>query len=65
MSMETISVTNPRSGEVDYEIPAHDLAHVVAATKRLRAAQSRWENRGINGRVEVLSRWQQIGRAHV
>ncbi len=64
MSMETISVTNPRSGEVDYEIPAHDLAHVVAATKRLRAAQSRWENRGINGRVEVLSRWQQAIARH-
>lgn len=53
----TLPVTNPYTGEVDYEITpltAEDLAELCDA---LRAAQVKWAAAPLEHRVEVMLRW--------
>ena len=52
-----INVSNPRTGEVDYEIEAMGKDDVSALAKRLRAAQPDWLALGPDGRAAVLLRW--------
>lgn len=55
----TIAVRNPSTGEVLHEINTFTEEEVRAAVERARAAQRRWEEIGIDGRIAVLKRFQQ------
>jgi acyl-CoA reductase-like NAD-dependent aldehyde dehydrogenase len=54
MSNTDIPVTNPRTGEVDYHVPAFDAGAVAAAAARLRCHQPAWEALGSSGRAQAL-----------
>lgn len=62
--MNTLPVTNPRTGEVDYEVPVHDRAAVEVAAGALRDAQAEWEAAGLEARCAALSRWEQAIGEH-
>ncbi len=62
--MNTIPVTNPRSGEVDYQAPAVSREEVAAAANRLRLAQPTWEALGPERRAKVLLDWKQAIQRH-
>ncbi|MEM1412079.1 MAG: aldehyde dehydrogenase family protein [Pseudomonadota bacterium] len=62
--MSTLPVTNPRTGEVDYDVPIHDREHVEAAAQRLRTQQTAWEASGLEARCEALSRWAEAMEFH-
>lgn len=56
--MNTLPVTNPRTGEIDYRVPNHDSDFVAACATRLRAAQPDWESLGVERRCDVLLQWK-------
>ena len=55
---DTLPVTNPRTGEVDYHVPNHDAGHVAAVAAELRQHQRAWEAAGLAHRSEVLKAWR-------
>ncbi len=50
-----LPVSNPRTGEADYEIEAASPDRVAAEAARLRAAQPDWRARGMAGRAAALN----------
>ncbi len=57
--MNTLSVSNPRTGEVDYSIPCFDAARVAVAASNLRQHQCAWQQAGLDYRCDALQRWKQ------
>lgn len=53
----TISVRNPRTGEVDYHITPPTADEVSAKCKAMREAQKDWAAAPIEHRVAVLRKW--------
>lgn len=61
--MKTLEVTNPRTGQHDYEIPDHDAVFVAAQASELRQAQTAWQQAGLEHRCNILGQWKDaIGR---
>ncbi|MEO1247017.1 MAG: aldehyde dehydrogenase family protein [Pseudomonadota bacterium] len=55
---ERLKIRNPRTGEFDYEIPVAGGAEIKPLVVGLREAQRDWYTLGVNGRIEVLKRFQ-------
>jgi len=55
---ETLEVRNPRSGAFDYRICVASDATIAPIAQELRDNQSGWKDLGVDGRVDVLRRWQ-------
>ncbi len=53
----TISVRNPRTGRIDFELPVTSPQEVAAKAERLREGQRGWAARGLDGRIAVMQRW--------
>lgn len=56
-ALNTIPVTNPRTGEVDTHITPASTAEVAAECARLRAVQPAWAAAPVSHRAAVLCRW--------
>src|SRR5690606_11330186 len=52
-----LAVRNPRTGQVDFELPVSSRAEVAAKAARLRENQRQWEALGVEGRCGVMARW--------
>jgi succinate-semialdehyde dehydrogenase / glutarate-semialdehyde dehydrogenase len=53
-----IEVRNPRTGKFDYVIIPPPQRLVVQQCKRTRRAQVRWQQLGLEGRIEALQQWK-------
>ena len=58
--MTILKVRNPRSGEVDYEVPAASREEISAIGAKLAAAQPNWSSAGIEHRCKVLRQWRDV-----
>lgn len=56
---QSIAVRNPRTGKVDYWITPPTPTDLAEQCHRLRSAQAKWQQTGIQARVEALRQWQQ------
>ncbi|MHC0066636.1 aldehyde dehydrogenase family protein [Nostoc sp. UIC 10890] len=56
---EPIEVRNPRTGKFDYVIIPPPPRLVVQQCKRTRRAQIRWQQLGLEGRIEALQQWKE------
>ncbi|MEH1967714.1 aldehyde dehydrogenase family protein [Nostoc sp.] len=56
---KTIEVRNPRTGKFDYVIIPPPPRLLVQQCKRTRRAQVRWQQLGLEGRIEALQQWKQ------
>ncbi|MGF1935009.1 MAG: aldehyde dehydrogenase family protein [Nostoc sp. ChiQUE02] len=56
---KTIEVRNPRTGKFDYVIIPPPPRLLVQQCKRTRRAQVRWQQMGLEGRIEALQQWKQ------
>ncbi|BDI16288.1 aldehyde dehydrogenase [Nostoc cf. commune SO-36] len=56
---KTIEVRNPRTGKFDYVIIPPPPRLVVQQCKRTRRAQIRWQQLGLERRIEALQQWKQ------
>ncbi|MGJ5627839.1 aldehyde dehydrogenase family protein [Nostoc sp. CALU 1950] len=56
---EPIEVRNPRTGKFDYVIIPPPPRLVVQQCKRTRRAQVRWQQLGLEGRIEALQQWKE------
>ncbi|MEH2375562.1 aldehyde dehydrogenase family protein [Nostoc sp.] len=54
-----IEVRNPRTGKFDYVIIPPPSKLLVQQCKRTRRAQVRWQQLGLEGRIEALQQWKQ------
>ena len=54
-----IEVRNPRTGKFDYVIIPPPPKLVVQQCKRTRRAQVRWQQLGLEGRIEALQQWKE------
>ena len=54
-----ISVRNPRLGKVDYWITPPTPEQLAEQCSRLRAAQSNWQQSGLEQRIEAMQAWKQ------
>ena len=54
-----ISVRNPRLGKVDYWITPPTPEQLAEQCSRLRAAQSNWQQSGLEQRIRGLQQWKQ------
>src|SRR5690606_15663986 len=52
-----LAVRNPRTGQVDFELPVSSRAEVAAKAARLRENQRQGEALGVEGRCGVMARW--------
>ena len=64
MSPELLPTRNPRTGEIDYQMPLCPPAEVAATAQDLRKAQGAWREMGVAARVQVLQRWAKALREH-
>jgi len=64
VSMKTLRVTNPRSGEFDYRIPDHDAICVAARAVELKQAQVAWRVQSLEHRCQVLQQWRDAIERH-
>ncbi|MBD2531870.1 aldehyde dehydrogenase family protein [Nostoc flagelliforme FACHB-838] len=55
---KTIEVRNPRTGKFDYVIIPPPPRLVVQQCKRTRRAQIRWQQLGLERRIEALQQWK-------
>ncbi|MEH2043266.1 aldehyde dehydrogenase family protein [Nostoc sp.] len=53
-----IEVRNPRTGKFDYVIIPPPPRLLVQQCKRTRRAQVRWQQLGLEGRIEALQQWK-------
>ncbi len=56
---EPIEVRNPRTGKFDYVIIPPPPRLVMQQCKRTRRAQVRWQQLGLEGRIEALQQWKE------
>ena len=54
-----ITVRNPRTGSIDYEITPPSLEQLTAECDRLRQGQLAWQTKGVAYRIEILQVWKQ------
>ncbi|MEH2155600.1 aldehyde dehydrogenase family protein [Nostoc sp.] len=54
-----IEVRNPRTGKFDYVIIPPPPKLVLQQCKRTRRAQVRWQQLGLEGRIEALQQWKE------
>ncbi|MHC5727254.1 MAG: aldehyde dehydrogenase family protein [Nostoc sp.] len=54
-----IEVRNPRTGKFDYVIIPPPSKLLIQQCKRTRRAQVRWQQLGLEGRIEALQQWKQ------
>ena len=54
-----IEVRNPRSGKYDYVIIPPPEKLLAQLCSRMRRSQVRWQQLGIEGRIEALQQWKQ------
>ncbi|MEH2318565.1 aldehyde dehydrogenase family protein [Nostoc sp.] len=54
-----IEVRNPRTGKFDYVIIPPPPKLLVQQCKRSRRAQVRWQQLGLEGRIEALQQWKE------
>lgn len=54
---DTITVTNPLTGDAIGTVPGYTLDRVRAAVERARAAQPGWQARGDHGRARFVRLW--------
>lgn len=54
--MAHIEATNPRTGDIDYRVPATDRATLATIAGRLREAQPQWQAESA-ARLEAMSAW--------
>ena len=59
-----IKVRNPRSGKIDYWINPPTASELKAECRRLREAQTSWQQLGIEGRIQALQDWKQALLEH-
>ncbi|NEQ53824.1 MAG: aldehyde dehydrogenase family protein [Leptolyngbya sp. SIO3F4] len=55
----TITVRNPRTGRLDYEITPPTPEQLTATCERLRQGQQDWQTKGVEYRIETLQTWKQ------
>jgi acyl-CoA reductase-like NAD-dependent aldehyde dehydrogenase len=55
----SIAVRNPRTGQVDYWITPPTIDNLATRCNQLRTAQTDWQQRGLEARIEALQQWQQ------
>lgn len=60
----TLHVRCPRSGQVNYQCVAASADDVRAAATRLRAQQPTWQQRGAEGRAQIMQQWAESILAH-
>ena len=56
----TLPVTDPRTGQTDFEMPVADASAVAEVAGRLRRAQAAWGELPVEARCEVLGRWAKL-----
>lgn len=56
---KSIEVRNPRTGKYDYVIIPPPPKLLAQQCNRLRRAQVRWQQIGIEGRIEALQQWKE------
>lgn len=56
---QSIEVRNPRTGKFDYVIIPPPPKLLAQQCNRLRRAQFRWQQLGVEGRIEALQQWKQ------
>jgi len=61
---EMLKIRNPRTGESDYTIPVAGEDEIATIAASQRSAQPGWLARGVDGRVEVMKRFQAALAAH-
>jgi len=54
-SGEPLRTRNPRTGEIDYEVPTPTPDEVTRIAAELRAAQRGWQELGLDGRLAVIA----------
>ena len=59
-----LSVRNPRTGQVDFEITPASEPEIAATCERLRRGQAAWGCAPVEHRIEVLKRWVERLRSH-
>ena len=57
--VSTLPTRNPRTGEVDYQMPVFTAEAVAAVAQRLRAAQPAWAAQPVAHRLELLGQFAQ------
>lgn len=62
--MHAIDVTNPRTGQVDYQFTPPGASELQALCERLRTAQPAWRDTGMDHRVAVLQRFKAALERH-
>ncbi|WP_339900530.1 aldehyde dehydrogenase family protein [Paraglaciecola polaris] len=53
-NMQTMAISNPRTGLGDFDLPLYTLQHVADEAKRLKLHQSQWWNMGLGERIAVM-----------
>lgn len=59
MNNKSIEIRNPRTGKFDYVIIPPPPKLLAQQCNRLRRAQVRWQQLGVEGRIEALQEWKQ------
>lgn len=62
--VRTLSVRNPRTGRIDFELEAASPAEVAAVVGRLRQAQPAWARAPLEHRIAVMQRFAERVKAH-
>jgi len=62
--MNHIDVRNPRTGQVDYQVPAVSAEQISETTATMRIAQAEWNQAGVDYRSKVLISWAQAILKH-
>ncbi|WP_153733177.1 aldehyde dehydrogenase family protein [Sporosarcina obsidiansis] len=55
---QLIKVRNPRTGEIDYSFTPTPVDELEMHCNRLREGQVKWRKLGLQGRIEVLRKWE-------
>jgi acyl-CoA reductase-like NAD-dependent aldehyde dehydrogenase len=59
-AVNTITVRNPANDEPVGEIPCFNAAEIAAAVQRAKAAQIRWAEKPVVGRLQVIRNFQRL-----
>lgn len=65
MAASTLPVRNPRTGELDHEIPITSAEDIASISTALRAEQAQWVAMGASGRAACLNRFADAVMAEV
>lgn len=62
--MSTLDVRNPRTGEIDYQVPEISAAQVSDIAVAMRQAQVHWHDQGVEHRCAALLTWADAIKQH-